>query len=71
MESSDIVRMTNQIASFFRAYGREEALKEISNHIYNFWDPRMRTHLFAYLAKGGDGLDPLVVEAAATIRKPK
>ena len=71
METSDIIRMTNQIAGFFRAYGHDEALKEIANHINNFWDPRMRTHLFSYLAKGGAGIDPLVIEASANIRKPK
>jgi hypothetical protein len=27
--------------------------------------------LFAYLAKGGACIDPLVIEAAANIRKPK
>ncbi len=71
MKSSDIIRMTNQIADFFRAYGRDQALKEIATHINNFWDPRMRTHLFAYLEKGGAGIDPLVIEASAQIRKPK
>ena len=71
MESTDIIRMTNQIAGFFKAYGHDEAVKEIATHINNFWDPRMRTHLFAYLAKGGTGIDSLVIEAAANIRKPK
>ena len=71
MESSDIIRMTNQIAGFFKAYGHDEAVKEIATHINNFWDPRMRAHLFAYLARGGAGIDPLVIEAAANIRKPK
>jgi formate dehydrogenase subunit delta len=71
MEPRDIIRMTNQIAGFFKAYGHDQALKEIANHINSFWDPRMRIHLFAYLAKGGAGIDPLVIEAAANIRKPK
>jgi formate dehydrogenase subunit delta len=71
MEAADIIRMTNQIAGFFKAYGHDQAIKEIAAHINNFWDPRMRNHLFAYLAKGGLGLDPLVIEAAANIRKPK
>jgi formate dehydrogenase subunit delta len=71
MESADIIRMTNQIAAFFRGYGHDEAVKEIATHINNFWDPRMRNHLFAYLAKGGARIDPLVIEAAANIRKPK
>jgi formate dehydrogenase subunit delta len=71
MEVKDMVRMANQIADFFRGYGHEEAVKEVATHINNFWDPRMRTHLFNYLAKGGAGLDPLVIEASANIREPK
>ena len=31
----------------------------------------MRKQLFAHLAKGGEGLGPLIIEAAAQIRKPK
>jgi hypothetical protein len=31
----------------------------------------MRKQLFAHLAKRGEGLDPLIIEAAAQIRKPK
>jgi hypothetical protein len=31
----------------------------------------MRKHFFDYLAKGGEGLDPLIIEAAAQVRKPK
>ena len=71
MEVHDMVRMANQIASFFKGYGHDEALKEAANHINNYWDPRMRAHLFVHLAKGGEGLDPLVIEASANIRKPK
>ncbi len=71
MEVHDMVRMANQIASFFKGYGHDEALKEAANHINSYWDPRMRAHLLAYLAKGGEGLDPLIIEASANIRKPK
>ena len=71
MEHADIIRMANQITGFFRAYGHDEAVREIATHINNFWDPRMRTHLFNYLAGGGAGIDPLFIEASAGIRKPK
>ena len=71
METRDMLRMANQIADFFKGYPREEARKESATHLNNFWDPRMRKQLFAHLAKGGEGLDPLIIEAAAQIRKPK
>lgn len=71
METRDMLRMANQIADFFKGYPREEARKEAATHLNNFWDPRMRKHLLEHLAKGGEGLDPLIIEAAAQIRKPK
>ena len=71
METRDMVRMANQIASFFKGYPHADAVKESATHLNNFWDPRMRKQLFAHLAKGGEGLDPIILEAAAQIRKPK
>ena len=71
MEASDIIRMTNQIAVFFRAYGHDEALKEIANHINNFWEPRMRKMFFDYIAQGGKDFAPMVMNAAAMVRKVK
>jgi formate dehydrogenase subunit delta len=70
MESKDIVRMANQIATFFKAYGQDEGTKEIATHINNFWEPRMRQHFFEYVAKGGASLDPMVLAAVPLIRKP-
>lgn len=70
MQTRDMLRMANQIAAFFKSYPHEEALKEAATHFNNFWSPPMRKQLFAHLAKGGEGLDPLVVEAAAQIRTP-
>ena len=70
MESKDMVRMANQIATFFKSYGAEEGTKEIATHINNFWEPRMRQHFFDYVAMGGVSLDPMVMAAVAMIRKP-
>mgnify|MGYP003547786586 FL=1 len=71
MDVRDTVRMANQIADFFKGYGHDAAVKDIADHINRFWEPRMRTHLFEHLAKGGEGLHPLVKDASALIRKPK
>ena len=71
METRDMLRMANQFADFFKGYPREDAVKEAATHLNNYWDPRMRKHFFDYLAKGGEGLDPLIIEAAAQVRKPK
>ena len=69
MQSSDLVRMANQIAAYFEPYPKSEALDGIAKHIHAFWDPRMRNALKAYIDKGGDGLSPLFLEAAAEYYK--
>ena len=70
MESKDMVRMANQIATFYKAYGQEEGTKEVAAHINNFWEPRMRQHFFEYISEGGKAFDPMVMAAAVLIRKP-
>jgi formate dehydrogenase subunit delta len=67
METRDMVRMANQIAGFFEVYGREQAIKETAGHLKSFWEPRMRAQLHEHIVKGGEGLSPIVVEAAKLI----
>jgi formate dehydrogenase subunit delta len=70
MQSSDLVRMANQIAAYFEPYPKQEALDGISMHIHNFWEPRMRNDLKAYLDQtGGKGLSPLFLEAMSSYFK--
>jgi formate dehydrogenase subunit delta len=71
MENRDMIRMTNQIAAFFEAYPRADALEGIAKHIKNFWDPRMRKQLSEYIDGGGEGLSPLVIAAIAPKAKEK
>jgi formate dehydrogenase subunit delta len=63
MENRDIIRMANQIAAFFEAYPRAEAIDGIGKHIKSVWAPRMRRRLDAYIAEGGEELSPLVLAA--------
>lgn len=65
----ELIRMANQIAAFFEAYPRSEALNGIATHIRNFWTPRMRQQITEYIDAGAEGLSPLVTAALAT--KPK
>jgi formate dehydrogenase subunit delta len=64
MNSKVMVHKANQIALFFAAYPREEAISGIATHFRNFWEPRMRRQLVAYVEAGGPGLHELVPEAA-------
>jgi formate dehydrogenase subunit delta len=65
-----LIYMANQIAKFMESKPRDKGLAEFSSHINDFWEPRMRRHLFEVLDAGGDGLRPLVLEAAPKIRRP-
>lgn len=67
MTNEDIVRMLNQIADFYGAYPRDEAVAGIGEHIRDFWDPRMRAALKIYLSAGGEHLSPLALAGAKTI----
>jgi formate dehydrogenase subunit delta len=65
-----LVRMANQIATFFSSKPHEEGVAGTAEHINKFWDPRMRRQFFEIVEAGGEGLSPLVMEAAAKIRRP-
>ena len=53
MEIAKLVRMANQIGTFFQAMpDHAEALDGIAQHIQKFWEPRMRRELLAALASG-------------------
>ena len=65
-----IITMANQIARFMESTPHAEGVAGLAAHIHDFWEPRMRRHLFELLDKGGEGLRPLVMDAAASIRRP-
>jgi len=58
-----MVHMANQIAAFFKSYPHDEAVAGVTNHFKSFWERRMKDQLKQYIAKGGSGLDALVLEA--------
>ncbi len=71
MSPDKLVTMANQIAVFFRSKPHQEGVDGVAEHINMFWEPRMRSQLFAALENEKSGLDPLVLAAAGQIRRPK
>jgi len=65
-----IVRMANQIGTFFESKKHDEGVHGVAEHINKFWEPRMRRHFFEVVDAGGEGLKPIVLEAAALVRRP-
>ena len=56
MNSSNLIRMANQIGTFFESQpDRDEALEGLAQHLQRFWEPRMRQEFERILAAGGDG----------------
>ena len=52
-QEDKLVRMANQIATFFRSYPDEEAVAGIHKHIMAFWTPKMVANLEAALPEHG------------------
>jgi formate dehydrogenase subunit delta len=71
MSAEKITRMANDIAKFMESKPHYEGVALFASHINDFWDPRMRRQLFEIVDAGGAGLRPLVLDAAASIRRPQ
>lgn len=71
MSADKLLRMANQIATFMASKPHDEGVAGLAAHINDFWEPRMRRQLFEILDAGGDGLHPLVLDAAEQIRRPQ
>lgn len=65
MNVDHLIRMANQIGTFFAAMpDRAEALEGIANHIQKFWEMRMRRELASAIESGqAEALLPIVREA--------
>jgi formate dehydrogenase subunit delta len=64
-----MIQQANEIASRFAGFAREDAIEHVRQHLQRFWDREQREQLFAHIARGGEGLNELVVEAARLMRK--
>ncbi|SMC77438.1 formate dehydrogenase subunit delta [Rhizobium sp. RU36D] len=65
-----LVRMANQIATFFLSQPEAVRAEGVATHINKFWEPRMRGRFFEMIDSSVDGFLPLVVEASPLIRRP-
>jgi formate dehydrogenase subunit delta len=71
MSAEKLTHMANQIALFMESKPHDEGVEGVASHINDFWEPRMRRQFFEIVDAGGQGLRPLVIEAAAGIHRPK
>ena len=69
MSPDRLIYMANQIGKFFASQGADAAVTGTAEHIKKFWDPRMKSAILTHLDQGGEGLDPFVRDALATLKK--
>ena len=69
MSPDRLIYMANQIGKFFQNQGHDKAVPGIAEHIWKFWDPRMRKAILAHLDAGGEGLDPAVRAALQRLKE--
>jgi len=65
-----LIRMANQIATFFLSQPEEVRAEGVATHINKFWEARMRRRFFELMAVPDAGFLPLVVEAARRVKRP-
>ena len=70
MDAHKLVKMANEIASFFEGEPERTAVIDgVAGHLKRFWDPRMRRELVRWQDEHlGEGLKDSVREAIAAHR---
>ncbi|MEZ5467041.1 MAG: formate dehydrogenase subunit delta [Lysobacterales bacterium] len=63
MKREILIRMANEIARNLRAQAGDRAGSATAAHLRSFWTPGMRAELIAHAKAGGEGLDPIALEA--------
>lgn len=68
MSPEKLVRMANQIATFFASQPGSDRVERVAGHLRDFWGPEMRAALKSYAEAGeADDLDDLVRKALPLI----
>lgn len=67
--SDKLVRMANQIGSYFKIQPEKDAITGIAQHLKMYWTPRMRHEIVACLDGGGAELMPIVRSAIEKLRE--
>ena len=63
-----LVYMANQIAREFAAQHLQEAAQATYDHIWHFWDPRMRQMIVEHFDANGEGLSAVALAAVEKLK---
>ena len=67
MSHDKLIRMANQIATFFRSQPGSDQAERVAAHLKDYWDPDMRADLKAQASDHDRELDDLVRRALPLI----
>lgn len=70
MSPEKLVRMANQIATFFASQPGDDQADRVAQHLRDYWDPRMRDRIARLAGDPASGLSPLAREGAAKLGTP-
>jgi len=62
-----LIYMVNQIGREFASQRPRDAVEATWDHLWHFWDPRMRAIILAHLHDGGEGLSDVARAAVAKL----
>jgi formate dehydrogenase subunit delta len=68
MSPDKLVDLANQIGRVLASESDELALAGVVDHLQKYWNPRMRAMIIGYLARGGQGFDPVVRNAVLLLQ---
>ncbi|MDP2070709.1 MAG: formate dehydrogenase subunit delta [Methylotenera sp.] len=65
MQMDNLITMANQIGDFFKSFpDKEQAKKDIAEHLKRFWAKSMRQQILTHVnEKNGAGLEDIVRDA--------
>lgn len=65
-----LIRMANQIATFFETQPSVDAGEATAKHVNDFWSPPMRGRLIELMRANAEGFRPSVLSGVEHVRKP-
>ena len=65
-----LVYMANQIAREFASQQPRQAAQATWDHLWHYWDPRMRGMIVDHLHAGGEGLSEIAKAAVTKLALP-
>ncbi len=68
MNIDHLIKMANEITSFWEGEAGEKAAAEVATHLRRYWEPRMRAQMIAYYEqRQGAGLSDVAKQAVALL----